>query len=134
MRQQPFFGYVHDLSAEDPTNVFTLFGLVPEWHFQLFWMHLPPHLGLLPLILGCTLLALQLNSPKMADPMQQKMMLINPVIFTFIMAHLPVGLVIYYIWSNSISIGQQRFIRWFYRKRFKKEPARPTLDLPGQKS
>ena len=134
MRQQPFFWYVKDLSAEDPTNVFTLFGLVPDWHLVFMGMHLPPHLGFLPLILGCTLLALQLNGPKMADPLQQKMMLINPVIFTFIMAHLPVGLVIYYIWSNTISIGQQRFIRWFYRKRYKKEPAQQTLTLPGQKT
>ncbi len=134
MRQQPFYWYVHDLSAQDPTNLFTLFGLVPDWSFQLFGMTLPPHLGFLPLVLGCTLMLLQLNGPKVADPLHQKMMLINPVIFTFFMAHLPVGLVIYYIWSNTISIGQQRFIRWFYKKRFKKEPAQQTLTLPGQKA
>jgi YidC/Oxa1 family membrane protein insertase len=135
MRQQPFYWYVHDLSAQDPTDVFTLFGLIPEWHLNLYWLTIPPHLGLLPLVLGCTLMALQLNGPKVADPLHQKMMLINPVIFTFFMAHLPVGLVIYYIWSNSISLFQQRFIRWFYRKRYRKEPATPSFPtLPGQKS
>ncbi len=133
MRQQPFFGYIHDLSVEDPTNIFTLFGLLPsDWNIDLFAMHLPPHVGLLPLLLGGTLLGLQMNGPKAADPVQQRIMMIYPVIFTFMMAHLPVGLVLYYILSNSISMGQQRFIRWFYKSRYRKEPQVALPTTPDQ--
>ena len=104
MRHAPFYGYIHDLSAPDPTNLFTLFGLIPTYSFM-------PHLGVLPLILGCTLLLLQLQMPKQADPLHNKMMLLNPILFTYMMRALPVGLVLYYILNNSISIVQQRVIR-----------------------
>ena len=130
MRQQPFYGYIHDLSVEDPTNVFTLFGLIPEFHANFMNMTIPPHLGLLPLLLGVSMLLLQLNGPKPADPVQAKAMLINPIAFTFIMAHLPVGLVIYYIWSNTLSIGQQRFIRWFYRQKYPKTVSEGEAPVP----
>ena len=110
MRQQPFFWYVHDLSAQDPTNFFTLFGLLPQISFL-------PHLGFLPMVLGLTLFVLQISGPQPADPLHQKMMLINPVIFTFMLGRAPVGLVIYYILSNTISVIQQRVIRRLYRGR-----------------
>ena len=116
MRQQPFFWYVHDLSAPDPTNMFNLFGLIPT-------IAILPHLGFLAIVLGLTLLALQLNSPKPTDPAVAKMMLLNPLIFTFMMGQAPVGLIIYYIFSNTITIIQTRVIRRVYKARYRPEPA-----------
>ncbi len=101
MRQAPFFGWVRDLSAPDPTSIFNLFGLIP-------WM--PPQflmLGVFPIIMGLTMwLQTNLNPPP-ADPMQQKIFGFMPLIFTFMLANFPVGLVIYWSWNNLLSIIQQ---------------------------
>ena len=101
MRQAPFFGWIRDLSAPDPTSVFNLFGLIP-------WM--PPQylmIGVFPLIMGFTMwLQTNLNPPP-ADPMQQKIFGFMPLIFTFMLANFPVGLVIYWSWNNLLSIIQQ---------------------------
>ena len=112
MRQVPFYGWIHDLSAADPTNLFNLFGLIP------YTVPLVPHLGAWPLILGLTMLLLQKSQPQPPDPVQAKMMMITPLIFMFIMAKLPAGLVIYYSWSNLISIAQQGAIRRYYHKKY----------------
>ncbi|HEX5281784.1 MAG TPA: membrane protein insertase YidC [Micropepsaceae bacterium] len=101
MRHAPFFGWIRDLSAADPTSVFNLFGLIP-------WM--PPQflmIGVFPLIMGLTMwLQTNLNPPP-ADPAQQKIFGFMPIIFTFMMANFPVGLVIYWSWNNLLSIIQQ---------------------------
>ena len=110
MRQVPFYGWIHDLSASDPTNVFNLFDLLP------FTLPMVPHLGAWPLILGLSMLLLQRMSPQPPDPVQARMMMITPLLFMFIMAKLPAGLVIYYSWSNTLSIIQQ----WAIRKRYHK--------------
>jgi YidC/Oxa1 family membrane protein insertase len=112
MRQVPFYGWIHDLSAADPTNLFNLFGLIP------YTLPLVPHLGAWPLILGTTMFLLQKSQPQPPDPVQAKMMMITPLIFMFIMAKLPAGLVIYYSWSNLISIAQQAAIRRYYHKKY----------------
>ena len=116
MRQVPFYGWIHDLSAADPTNVFNLFGLLP------FTLPLVPHLGAWPLLLGISMLTLQKMSPQPPDPVQARMMMITPLLFMFIMAKLPAGLVIYYSWSNVISIGQQWMIRKRYHKVYYSKP------------
>ncbi|HYM17673.1 MAG TPA: membrane protein insertase YidC [Micropepsaceae bacterium] len=107
MRQAPFFGWVKDLSAADPTNLFNLFGLIP-WdpsHLPLFGPFLV--LGVFPIIMGITMwLQTNLNPPP-ADPVQQKLFGFMPLIFTFMMANFPVGLVIYWSWNNALSIIQQ---------------------------
>ena len=104
MRQAPFYGWIHDLSVPDPLNVFTLFGLIP-WD--------PPgflFLGLWPLIMGGTMLLQQKLNPPPSDPAQAKAFMLMPNIFTFLFARFPAGLVIYWAWSNILSILQQWFI------------------------
>ena len=106
MRHAPFIGWIKDLSAPDPTSIFNLFGLIP---FD------PPSflmLGILPLILGLSMFVQQKMSPAPADPAQAKVMLMMPIMFTFMLAQFPAGLVIYWIWSNLLSILQQ----WYMAK------------------
>jgi YidC/Oxa1 family membrane protein insertase len=101
MRHAPFFGWIRDLSAPDPTSVFNLFGLLP--------FHPPTYLmvGAWPLIMGCTMfMQMQLN-PQQPDPVQQKIFSWMPVIFTFMLASFPSGLVIYWAWNNVFSLLQQ---------------------------
>ena len=101
MRQAPFFGWVHDLSAPDPTSIFNLFGLIP-WTPPAFLM-----LGVFPLIMGATMWVQTNLNPPPADPVQQKMFGFMPLLFTFMLANFPVGLVIYWSWNNFLSILQQ---------------------------
>jgi YidC/Oxa1 family membrane protein insertase len=101
MRHAPFFGWIHDLSAPDPTTVFNLFGLIP-------WT--PPHLlmiGIWPLIMGVTMFVQMRLNPTPADPAQQIVFTWMPVIFTFMLASFPAGLVIYWAWNNTLSVLQQ---------------------------
>ena len=104
LRHAPFFGWIHDLSAPDPTSLFNLFGLIP-------WT--PPHMlmiGVWPIIMGITMwLQMRLN-PTPPDPVQASLFNWMPVIFTFMLGSFPVGLVIYWAWSNTLSILQQSVI------------------------
>jgi YidC/Oxa1 family membrane protein insertase len=104
LRHQPFYGWIHDLSAADPTNIFTLFGLIP--------VILPSflHLGVWPLLMGVTMWAQQKLNPAPSDPIQAKMMSLFPIIFTFVLAPFSAGLVIYWTWNNILSIVQQAVI------------------------
>jgi YidC/Oxa1 family membrane protein insertase len=107
MRQAPFFGWIHDLSAADPTNVFNLFGLVP---FDPTTISPFLHLGAWPLIMGLTMFFQQRLNPPPPDPTQAKLFQFMPVIFTFMLARFPAGLVIYWTWNNLLSIAQQWLI------------------------
>jgi YidC/Oxa1 family membrane protein insertase len=107
MRHAPFFGWIHDLSAPDPTTVFNLFGLIP-WTPPAMLM-----IGVWPLIMGTTMLLQQKLNPQPADPTQAKVMMFLPVMFTFLFATFPAGLVIYWTWNNILSIAQQ----WVIMKR-----------------
>ena len=104
MRHAPFFGWIQDLSAPDPTSVFTLFGLIP--------IDLPDFLliGVWPLIMGLTMFLQQKLNPQPADPMQAKIFMFLPIMFTFLLARFPAGLVIYWAWNNLLSIIQQKVI------------------------
>lgn len=106
MRHAPFFGWISDLSAPDPTTIFNLFGLIP-WDPPTFLM-----IGVWPLIMGLTMWLQQRLNPQPADPIQAKMMTFLPVVFTFLLASFPAGLVIYWAWNNVLSIAQQRFIMY----------------------
>ncbi|HEY1723275.1 MAG TPA: membrane protein insertase YidC [Magnetospirillaceae bacterium] len=110
MRQAPFWGWIHDLSAPDPTSVFNLFGLIP-WEGVIPGVITLPHIGLWPLIMGVTMYLQQKMNPQPPDPVQAKMFMILPVVFTFMLAKFPAGLVIYWSWSNCLSILQQWIIR-----------------------
>ncbi|HXA20807.1 MAG TPA: membrane protein insertase YidC [Acetobacteraceae bacterium] len=107
MRQAPFFGWIHDLSAVDPTNIFNLFGLIP---FDPTTISPFLHLGAWPLIMGLTMFLQQKLNPPPPDPVQARMFQFMPIIFTFMLARFPAGLVIYWSWNNLLSIGQQWLI------------------------
>lgn len=101
MRHTPFFGWIRDLSAPDPTSVFNLFGLVP---------FTPPDflmIGAWPLLMGLTMFLQQKLNPQPPDPIQAKIFLFLPIMFTFLLARFPAGLVIYWAWNNLLSILQQ---------------------------
>jgi YidC/Oxa1 family membrane protein insertase len=111
MRHAPFYGWIHDLSAPDPTSYLNLFGLLPfNPHTVLpsFLMFLS--LGVWPLIYGVTMWVQQKLNPAPTDPVQQKMFAFMPIIFTFLFASFPAGLVIYYTWNNVLTIIQQWII------------------------
>jgi YidC/Oxa1 family membrane protein insertase len=107
MRHAPFFGWIHDLSAIDPTNVFNLFGLLP-FDPSTYSHYL--HLGAWPLIMGVTMYFQQKLNPPPPDPTQAKLFQFMPIIFTFMLASFPAGLVIYWSWNNSLTILQQTLI------------------------
>ena len=105
MRQAPFFGWIQDLSAPDPSSVFTLFGLL-QWPIPSFL-----NIGVLPVIMGLTMYIQQKMTPSpTADKAQANMFKLMPIIFTFMMGQFAAGLVIYWTWSNLLSIAQQRYI------------------------
>ena len=109
MRHAPFYGWINDLSAKDPTSILNLFGLLPysvqNWPIPDFFQ-----LGVWPIIMGASMwLQFRLN-PTPPDPIQARIFAWMPVIFTFLLATFPAGLVIYWTINNLLSIGQQWLI------------------------
>ena len=119
MRHAPFYGWIRDLSARDPTTIFNLFGLIPLDPATLPYigglLNGPLHIGIWPLAYGFTQWLSMKLSPPAPDPMQQRLMELMPVIFTFVMAPFAVGLMIYYTWSNVLTILQQYVIMRKYQ-------------------
>jgi YidC/Oxa1 family membrane protein insertase len=110
MRHAPFYGWIKDLSAPDPTNLFTLFGLL---HYDPTQLPLFGHylaLGIWPIIMGITMWFQMKLNPTPPDPTQQLIFSWMPLIFTFMLAGFPAGLVIYWAWNNTLSVLQQSFI------------------------
>src|SRR5437016_921626 len=110
MRHAPFFGWIKDLSAPDPTNLFNLFGLL---HFDptllpVFGQYLA--LGVWPIIMGITMWFQMKLNPTPPDPTQKMIFDWMPLIFTFMLAGFPAGLVIYWAWNNLLSVIQQSYI------------------------
>lgn len=114
MRHTPFYGWIQDLSAPDPTSIFNLFGLLPFEVSGFF------SLGAWPIIMGITMVIQQKLNPPAADPMQAKILKWMPYIITLVLAAFPAGLVIYWTWNNILSILQQ----WFITKKLNKEEAK----------
>jgi YidC/Oxa1 family membrane protein insertase len=110
MRHAPFFGWIHDLSAQDPTNIFNLFGLIPFDPTVLPVIGAFLHLGIWPLIMGVTMWVQMKLNPAPPDPTQAMIFNWMPIIFTFMLASFPAGLVIYWAWNNSLSVLQQSVI------------------------
>lgn len=108
MRHAPFVGWIRDLSATDPTNVFNLFGLLP---FDPSALSPTLHLGIWPLILGATMYFQQKLNPPPPDPTQARIFQFMPIVFTFMMGRFPAGLVIYWSWNNTLTIAQQWYIQ-----------------------
>ena len=107
MRHAPFFGWVTDLSAPDPTSVFNVFGLLP---FGVDF--LPPfmQLGAWPIMMGLSMFFQMRLNPAPPDPVQARIFQFMPLIFTFLLATFPAGLVIYWTWNNLLSMAQQWYI------------------------
>jgi YidC/Oxa1 family membrane protein insertase len=121
MRQAPFYGWIKDLSVPDPTNLFNLFGLLP---FDPATLSPMLHMGALPLIMGFTMYLQQKLNPAPADPAQARMFQFMPIIFTFMLARSPAGLVLYWAWNNILSVGQQWLIM--------RQTAKPKTALPSK--
>jgi YidC/Oxa1 family membrane protein insertase len=110
MRHAPFYGWIHDLSAQDPTNIFTLFGLI-HWDptvLPIIGQFL--HLGVWPLIMGVTMWVQMKLNPAPPDPTQKMIFDWMPIIFTFMLSSFSAGLVIYWAWNNFLSVIQQSVI------------------------
>ena len=104
MRHAPFFGWIQDLSAPDPTSLFNLFGLIP-WAPPSFLM-----IGIWPILMGITMFVQMRLNPPPPDPTQAMIFNWMPLFFTFLLATFPAGLIIYWAWNNLLSILQQYVI------------------------
>jgi YidC/Oxa1 family membrane protein insertase len=104
MRHAPFFGWIRDLSAPDPTTIVNLFGLLP------FTAPAFLHLGVWPLIMGVTMFIQMRMNPTPPDPTQAMIFNWMPLVFMFMLASFPAGLVIYWAWNNTLSVIQQAVI------------------------
>ena len=125
MRHAPFFGWIHDLSALDPTNLFNAFGLIPidPTHYAGFL-----HLSAWTLIMGFTMYMQQQMNPPPPDPMQARLFKFMPLIFMFMMGSFPAGLLIYWSWNNTLTIAQQ----WLIMRQTKIGPTPlPAVALPS---
>ena len=112
MFHAPFWGWIKDLSAPDPTTYANLFGILPyavptDLPFGLGFLL---HVGLWPIVMGVTQWVQMKMNPAATDPVQQKMFALMPLIFTFMFANFPAGLVIYYTWNNLLSMAQQGYL------------------------
>ena len=94
MRHQPFFGWIKDLSAQDPTSIFNLFGLIP-WDPPSFLI-----IGAWPILMGATMYLQQKLNPTPPDPVQAKIFMFFPLFLTIILAPFPSGLVVYWTINN----------------------------------
>ena len=124
MRHAPFYGWIHDLSARDPTSIFNLFGLIP---------FTPPDfllLGAWPLIMGISMFLQMRLNPQPADPIQAKIFMFMPIMFTILLAPFPAGLVIYWAWNNVLSMAQQ----WVIMKRSGALPSKKKKTTSPSKS
>lgn len=107
MRHAPFFGWIQDLSAIDPTSLFNLFGLLP---YSVDFIPQFLSIGVWPILMGISMAVQMRLNPPPPDPIQAKIFQWMPVFFTFLLAGFPAGLVIYWTWNNILSIAQQWWI------------------------
>ena len=110
MRHAPFFGWIQDLSAPDPTHIFNLFGLLPYDPASVPMIGHFLAIGIWPVIMGITMFVQMKLNPTPPDPTQAMLFTWMPVIFTFMLASFPAGLVIYWAWNNTLSVTQQYII------------------------
>jgi YidC/Oxa1 family membrane protein insertase len=109
MRHAPFYGWIHDLSAPDPTTIINGFGLFP-WGAPDLGILNVLNLGVWPLLMGISMFLQQKLNPQPPDPVQAKVFMLMPIMFTFLLSTFPAGLVIYWTWNNVLSMAQQAFI------------------------
>jgi len=104
MRHTPFFGWIHDLAAPDPTSLFNLFGLLPYQVTGAF------NIGMWPILMGVTMFLQMRMNPPALDKTQKLFFDFMPLVFVFMLSSFPAGLVIYWTWNNALSIAQQAWI------------------------
>ena len=109
MRHAPFYGWIQDLAAKDPTTIFNLFGLIP-WDPPSFLI-----IGIWPVLMGVTMYLQQKLNPAPPDPIQAKIFAFFPLFITILLAQFAAGLVIYWTTNNILSIIQQ----WIITRRTK---------------
>ncbi len=110
MRHAPFFGWIVDLAAPDPTRIFNLLGLLPYDPINIPLIGTFLAIGIWPVLMGITMwVQFKLNPPP-PDPTQAAIVAWMPVLFTFMLGTFPAGLVIYWAWNNFLSVTQQYFI------------------------
>jgi YidC/Oxa1 family membrane protein insertase len=120
MRHAPFFGWIQDLSARDPTTIWNLFGAIPYDPALVplvggWLVNGPLHLGAWAIIYGFTMWLTTAMNPPAPDPVQQRIFQLMPIMFTFIMAPFAAGLLIYWTWNNVLTIAQQYVIMRRYK-------------------
>lgn len=113
LRHEPFVGWLKDLSAPDPTSVFNLFGLLPFDPTAVPMIGAFLGIGVLPLLMGVAMYVQTKLNPPAADPVQQQVLTMMPIIFIFLFASFASGLVLYWVWSTTLSVVQQ----WYIMKR-----------------
>ncbi len=134
MRHAPFMGWIQDLSAPDPAYITNLFGLIPFNPASIPVLSFALAVGIFPILYGISMWLLQSLSPPPPDKMQQQIFAMLPILFTFMFAGFAAGMVIYWTWSNVLSILQQYFImrsqgvetefdKWLAKRFGKKAPA-----------
>ena len=104
MRHAPFFGWIQDLSAKDPTTIFNLFGLIP-WDPPSFMI-----IGVWPILMGLTMWIQQKLNPAPPDPIQARIFMFFPFFITILLSQFAAGLVVYWTTNNLLSIIQQWII------------------------
>jgi len=109
MRHAPFYGWIHDLSAPDPTSWINGFGFLP-WAVPDLGPLAVISIGVWPIVMGVSMFLQMKMNPTPPDPVQQKIFALMPVVFTFMLGHFAAGLVIYWSWNNTLSILQQYVI------------------------
>jgi YidC/Oxa1 family membrane protein insertase len=135
IRHQPFMLWIKDLSAPDPTSIFNLFGLLPYDPLSVPYIGAFLGIGVLPLLMGVAMWFQTKLNPPAADPMQQQMLTMMPIMFVFLFASFSSGLVLYWVWSTMLSVLQQWYIMkrngvsidWGERLPFLK-PKKPALE------
>ncbi len=132
MRHAPFFGWIRDLSAPDPTSILNLFGLLPYGVPDLGPLSLLS-IGIWPLVMGVTMFLQQKMNPPPPDPMQAKIFMMLPIIFTFMLAPFAAGLVIYWAWNNLLSIAQQWLLKRLDERREAQAEAAKRLEHKAEK-
>ena len=134
MRHQPFYGWIQDLSAPDPLTILTGFGLY-QWQIPEF-LHFF-NIGLWPMLMGVTMYMQQKLNPAPTDPVQARVFQFLPILFTFMLAPFSAGLVIYWAWSNTLSIAQQYMIMRRHGAPIGNKPAKAAAAvtvIPPEKS
>jgi YidC/Oxa1 family membrane protein insertase len=112
----PFYGYVHDLSAPDPLSIMNLFGLLPYDPATVpvigGILNTTLHIGPVAILYGASMWLSQQMNPSAAgiDPMQKRMLAFMPLMMVFFFSSLAIGIMIYYLWSNILTMFQQYLI------------------------